>query len=659
MAATSVTSQWVYRIQPVRVTVLFPAASPTASRSTDISTLCRACFRWGQSRSPTDWSLAPSGLQEGDQFRLLFISSAHRSASPSEIATYNTWIQARAANGHTDIQDYSSSFRAVGSTEDMDARDNTYTTYTSSDKGVAIYWLGGNKVADDYEDFYDEDWDEEASMTNESGTAESGVSAWTGSDHDGTEMLQGTLETSRALGNSNNAWVRFGKTDSASHGPLSGATANRTDNKRIYGLSGVFEVVVANSPATGKPAISGTPEVNKTLTADISSIMDADGLPAADQFSYQWVRNDGTDDSDISSARDSTYRLKAADLGKTIKVKVTFTDEGGTDETLTSDGTTAVATDTTAPAFTQGSSNLAGNQVRLSFDEVFDGDPQNWPPLSAFTLTADNSTVAVSGVIPIGNEVLVTGLSPVIRQGQTVKVEYTDPTAGNDTAALQDAAGHDTASFTATLTNNSNVAPVAPGAPTSLTATASGGTQIDLTWTAPADNGGRVVEGYQIEKSDDGGTSWSVLVADTQSTGTMYSDTTLSGGDTRHYRVSAINSIDTGAASTVANATTLSGPGVASVTVDQATITKTGGGRNRDGGQPAKRSPHGVPALPSGGRQLAGGREPEHTDHRGCHHLHPDRADREHGLRRGGVPGQHLRLGSQDRLLHDLAHEAG
>ena len=67
-----------------------------------------------------------------------------------------------------------------------------------------------------------------------------------------------------------------------------------------------------------------------------------------------------------------------------------------------------------------------------------------------------------------------------------------------------------------------------------------------------------------------------MLVADTQSTGTMYSDTTLSGGDTRHYRVSAINSIDTGAASTVANATTLSGPGVASVTVDQATITKTG-----------------------------------------------------------------------------------
>ena len=36
-----------------------------------------------------------------------------------------------------------------------DARDNTSTTYTSSDKGVPIYWLGGAKVADEYEDFYD------------------------------------------------------------------------------------------------------------------------------------------------------------------------------------------------------------------------------------------------------------------------------------------------------------------------------------------------------------------------------------------------------------------------------------------------------------------------------------------------------------------------
>ena len=224
----------------------------------------------------------------------------------------------------------------------MDARDNTGTTYTSSDKGVAIYWLGGNKVADDYEDFYDEDWDEEAAMKNESGTAETGVSAWTGSDHDGTEMLQGTPETSRALGNSNNAWVRFGKTDSASHGPLSGETANRTGNKRIYGLSGVFEVVAANTPATGALTITGTAQVGGVLTANLSNVTDPDGLVNV-SYSYQWIADDGTTETDIDHATGETYRPITADEDKTVKVRVSFTDDEGNPESLTSAATGAVS----------------------------------------------------------------------------------------------------------------------------------------------------------------------------------------------------------------------------------------------------------------------------------------------------------------------------
>ena len=64
---------------------------------------------------------------------------------------YNTFIQNRAAAGHTDIQAYSNGFKVVGCTEDDDARDNTGTTFTSSDRGVPIYWLSGTKVADHYQ----------------------------------------------------------------------------------------------------------------------------------------------------------------------------------------------------------------------------------------------------------------------------------------------------------------------------------------------------------------------------------------------------------------------------------------------------------------------------------------------------------------------------
>ena len=90
-----------------------------------------------------------------------------------------------------------------------------------------------------------------------------------------------------------------------------------------------------NSPATGAPAISGTAQAGETLTADTSGIADADGLTNV-SFSYQWIRNDGTTDTDIQGATSSTYTLSDADEGKTIKVRVSFTDRGGYQETLTS-----------------------------------------------------------------------------------------------------------------------------------------------------------------------------------------------------------------------------------------------------------------------------------------------------------------------------------
>ena len=92
-----------------------------------------------------------------------------------------------------------------------------------------------------------------------------------------------------------------------------------------------------NSPATGLPTISGTAQVGETLTADISGISDADGLNNA-TFSYQWV----ADGSDISGAPGSSYTLVDTDEGKTISVTVSFTDDGGNEESLTSEVTAAV-----------------------------------------------------------------------------------------------------------------------------------------------------------------------------------------------------------------------------------------------------------------------------------------------------------------------------
>ena len=96
-----------------------------------------------------------------------------------------------------------------------------------------------------------------------------------------------------------------------------------------------------NSPATGQPTIGGTAQEDETLTADVSRIADADGL-ANVSYSYQWIRNDGNNDSDILDATDTTYTLDADDVGKTIKVRVTFTDDADNEETLTSTETVVV-----------------------------------------------------------------------------------------------------------------------------------------------------------------------------------------------------------------------------------------------------------------------------------------------------------------------------
>ena len=90
-----------------------------------------------------------------------------------------------------------------------------------------------------------------------------------------------------------------------------------------------------NVPASGEPVINGTAQVGESLTADTSDMEDGNGLDRV-KFRFQWVSHDGSADTDIANATDSTYTLVAAsDAGKTIKVRVAFTDRGGYSESLT------------------------------------------------------------------------------------------------------------------------------------------------------------------------------------------------------------------------------------------------------------------------------------------------------------------------------------
>ena len=88
------------------------------------------------------------------------------------------------------------------------------------------------------------------------------------------------------------------------------------------------------------PPSAGRPRWGRPSRWTLSSIADAEGLTNASYtYLYQWLRNG----AEIPEATDTSYTLVDADEGKTIKVKVSFTDDANNSESRTSAATVAVA----------------------------------------------------------------------------------------------------------------------------------------------------------------------------------------------------------------------------------------------------------------------------------------------------------------------------
>ncbi len=106
------------------------------------------------------------------------------------------------------------------------------------------------------------------------------------------------------------------------------------------------KVASINHAPTGGVTISGTPAQGQTLTA-ANTLADTDGIPAsgAGALSYQWQAGG----VDISGATASTLTLTQAQVGKTITVKASYTDNGGASESVATSATSAVAATSTQP----------------------------------------------------------------------------------------------------------------------------------------------------------------------------------------------------------------------------------------------------------------------------------------------------------------------
>ncbi len=280
----------------------------------------------------------------------------------------------------------------------------------------------------------------------------------------------------------------------------------------------------ANSPATGAPTIDGTVQVGETLTANTSGVIDADGLSNV-QYEYQWL----ADDADISGATNATYTLVAEDEDKVIKVRVSFTDDANNEETLTSAATAAVAgaQPTEPPDKPRGleATTATHDSVTLTWDDPGDD-----------TITGYVILRRIPGDDPEGHfDVLVPNTG-------TAATTYTDNTVSAETRytyRIKAINGAGTSERSRWSHIDVPAAPV-PDKPTGLEATESHG-QVVLTWDDPGDD---TITGYvilrRVRENDTGG-DFDVLVADTASAATTYTDDTVEAGLTYTYRIKAIN----------------------------------------------------------------------------------------------------------------------
>jgi len=127
----------------------------------------------------------PTGLNPGGQYRLPFVTSGERQSDTSDIAVYNTYVS-DAANAVPELFSLGTTWIAIASTSDVNARDNTDTlpSFAGGVLGFPIYRLDGIKIVDSYDDLWDGTLDA-ALQVDEQGTtltpALGSTIVWTGS----------------------------------------------------------------------------------------------------------------------------------------------------------------------------------------------------------------------------------------------------------------------------------------------------------------------------------------------------------------------------------------------------------------------------------------------------------------------------------------------
>ncbi len=202
-------------------------------------------------------------------------------------------------------------------------------------------------------------------------------------------------------------------------------------------------------------------------------------------------------------------------------------------------------TATTAPSAPRGLSAAAGDKtVSLSWSAPSSNGGATVTGYQVFRGTSANGEAATPLTTVAGTGFTDTGLTNGTAYYYTVKAVNI---AGASAASSEVSATPRAAAPSATP----------PGAPAGLSATAGDGS-VQLSWTAPANNGGSPVTGYRVFRGTSAGGESPTPVG--SPTGTTYTSSALANGSKYYFTVKAVNAVGTSAASNEVSATPQASP---------------------------------------------------------------------------------------------------
>ena len=388
---------------------------------------------------PQNWPLKPDGLGEHDTFRLLFVSGAGGSGSDGlsdQIGDYNSnihnqiLVDDQGGAAHASIKDGAVAyfFRVVGCTTAVSARANTVMNHgagwtdgsvSASSNGVPIYWLNGNKLADNYFDFYDGEWDDETGPRSQSGGSVSSSGPFTtGCNDDGTPGGSGVGSPPGSPLGDGIGFSHAGMLNSNDANPLHGEAYRKTaTSNRFYGISPVFKVgepqLEFSSETFSAPENTGTATVTVTSSeaknTDLTVNYTVTGGSAVAGTDYTTLSGSFTFPAGVSSADISIAITDdmAPENDETITLRLDdgagyeLGDQTTTTFTIEANDTVTASLSSDHYTFLENVGNAAIT-VELNHAAPWDVVMQVTPTDGTAT-SADYDNSAVSATIPMGS----------------------------------------------------------------------------------------------------------------------------------------------------------------------------------------------------------------------------------------------------------------